>query len=587
MIDKFSRTRLCQALLVTCLSTALAACGGGGSGGGANSSVSVPNVVGSSQSAATSSITGAGLAVGAVTTQSSATVASGDIISESPAAGTSAAKGAAVALVVSSGPAMVSVPNVFGGSQSAATSAIAAAGLTLGTVTTQSSATVASGSVVSESPAAGTSVASGSAVSLVISSGTATSSPTLGGIVLGLGAGATVHVLNGADNLGVTANGSFTLPTALTSGASYSVSVGSPQPNGQTCAVNNGSGTAAAANITNVVVYCTVNVTTATLSGAYTMISNKLDLQQDALSSVTADGKGSYTGSGTADTAGVISTISQSGTYAIAPVNSIPYLTSNGGQGEGAVEFNASAFVLLANASGGGQPGLSIGVGALQNATAATINGTYTGVTLENTSPASSSLFSSISLSNGSGSFGTSQRNTNGAISQLGSSGTGTYTVTSAGVFTAGSGTGISGAISPDGDLAIGAPITTAGNGNTPGIYVIVKQGSGVTAATINGVYTMVSLSPGASLTAIDGRAYFVGMADGAFAGVYDENNAGTPSTNNSVSGTYTLAADGTMNMVVAGGPTLTGTVSADGHVFVLADMTSGQQPTLLVGIRQ
>src|SRR5437660_1689051 len=135
--------------------------------------VPVPNVVGQTQAAATSAITGAGLTVGTVTMQSSTTVPSGNVISESPAAGTRVAKGSAVNLVVSSGPAQVAVPNVVGQTQAAATSAISGAGLTAGTVTMQSSTTVASGNVISESPAAGTKVASGSAVSLVVSSGPA------------------------------------------------------------------------------------------------------------------------------------------------------------------------------------------------------------------------------------------------------------------------------------------------------------------------------------------------------------------------------------------------------------------------------
>src|SRR5256885_1643248 len=58
-------------------------------------------------------------------------------------------------------PPTVLVPNVIGQMQAAATSAIISAGLTLGTVTMQSSTTVAPGNVISQSPAAGTSVASG------------------------------------------------------------------------------------------------------------------------------------------------------------------------------------------------------------------------------------------------------------------------------------------------------------------------------------------------------------------------------------------------------------------------------------------
>ena len=63
--------------------------------------VSVPNVVGDTQAAATTAITGAGLVVGTVTTASSTTVPPGDVISESPVAGTMVAHGSAVNLVVS------------------------------------------------------------------------------------------------------------------------------------------------------------------------------------------------------------------------------------------------------------------------------------------------------------------------------------------------------------------------------------------------------------------------------------------------------------------------------------------------------
>ena len=137
--------------------------------------VTVPNVVGQTQAAATSSIQGLGLVVGTVTTASSSTVPSGSVISESPAAGMQVNPGSAVNLVVSSGVPKVGVPNVISQTQAAATSAIQSAGLVVGTVTTASSSTVPSGSVISESPVAGTQVTVGSAVNLVISSGIAQS----------------------------------------------------------------------------------------------------------------------------------------------------------------------------------------------------------------------------------------------------------------------------------------------------------------------------------------------------------------------------------------------------------------------------
>src|SRR4029077_17611733 len=100
-------------------------------------------------------------------------VAAGNVISESPLAGTLENPGTAVNLVISTGPAQVPVPNVVGLTQAAATSAITAAGLTVGTVTPQSSGTVAAGNVISESPLAGTLENLGTAVNLVVSTGPA------------------------------------------------------------------------------------------------------------------------------------------------------------------------------------------------------------------------------------------------------------------------------------------------------------------------------------------------------------------------------------------------------------------------------
>ncbi len=133
--------------------------------------VPVPNVVGQTQAAASTSITGAGLAVGAVAQAYSLTVPSGSVISQSPVAGTSASPGSAVALTVSEGPQPVIVPDVVGMTQLAADAVITNALLTIGAATQIYSANVAAGSVVSQTPAAGTSVSPGSAVALVISEG--------------------------------------------------------------------------------------------------------------------------------------------------------------------------------------------------------------------------------------------------------------------------------------------------------------------------------------------------------------------------------------------------------------------------------
>lgn len=83
----------------------------------------------------------------------------------------------------------------------------------------------------------------------------ATVTYTIGGNVTGLTGSGLVLRNNGSDILSGLANGAFTFTAAINAGAPYSVSV-SIHPAGQTCFVQNGSGTANA-NVSNVDVNCT------------------------------------------------------------------------------------------------------------------------------------------------------------------------------------------------------------------------------------------------------------------------------------------------------------------------------------------
>ncbi len=135
--------------------------------------VNVPSVVGDTQSAADAAITGAGLVAGPVTYQAS-TLPIDDVVSQSPAPPAQALVGSSVSLVVSSGvpvPSVVGLPEMTTQTGQTAEGLITAAGLMVGNVTTQFSDTVASGTVISESPTAGTAVNGGTPVSLVVSSG--------------------------------------------------------------------------------------------------------------------------------------------------------------------------------------------------------------------------------------------------------------------------------------------------------------------------------------------------------------------------------------------------------------------------------
>jgi uncharacterized repeat protein (TIGR03803 family) len=83
---------------------------------------------------------------------------------------------------------------------------------------------------------------------------------TVGGTVSGLAGSGLVLLDNGSDGSPVAANGSFTFPIPLASGASYSVTISSQPSNpAQNCVVTNGNGTATA-NVTSVQVTCTTIV---------------------------------------------------------------------------------------------------------------------------------------------------------------------------------------------------------------------------------------------------------------------------------------------------------------------------------------
>ena len=481
-------------------------------------------------------------------------------------------------------PSQPSVPNVVGDTQAAAATAITTAGLTVGTVTQASSTTVASGDVVTESPASGTSVAGGSAVALTISSGPPTY--TVGGIVIGLGTSATVHVLNGADSVAVTANGSFTLPAGIISGGAYSVTVGTPT-SAQSCAAQNAAGTIASANVTNVVVYCTYKVSVATLNNTYTVVgadfdspSNGTTLTFDALVAAIYNGAGSINTTSTVDIGGTIYTgVAGSGTYAVTTTTAIPTFTNSTGASGGIEGVNGAAAVSAGTMSG--TPS-SIGVAVLPNASATTdsINGNYTRVGLygQVSTGDIAAEEGPVTLTNGSAT-GTYTSNTSGTIT----SGTakGAFTVSN-GLVTATDGSG-GGAVSADGNFMVVAQINSS---DDPNIEVFVHQGTGVTPSTFEGIYSVAQYG-GGSLTATFGKVITLyAYGNGTYLTIFTKNANGTI-TNDDESGTYTVAADGTLTLIDTDGNVYNGALSADGNALVLANISSQQTPAIWAGVRQ
>jgi uncharacterized repeat protein (TIGR03803 family) len=79
---------------------------------------------------------------------------------------------------------------------------------------------------------------------------------SIGGTLSGLGANSGLVLANGADSLVVPAGATqFTMPASLAGGAQYDVTVAGNPP-ATACVVSNGSGTVAAANVTNITITC-------------------------------------------------------------------------------------------------------------------------------------------------------------------------------------------------------------------------------------------------------------------------------------------------------------------------------------------
>ncbi len=136
------------------------------------SGIEIPNVVGSSETDATATLTALGFKV-SKETEHSDTVDEGLVISQSPVALEKIASGSTVVLKISSGPAekLVTVPDLRGLSESAAKDKLASANLKVGTVTEEYSDSVTKGNVLSQSYSPGTEIGEDSTVNFVISLG--------------------------------------------------------------------------------------------------------------------------------------------------------------------------------------------------------------------------------------------------------------------------------------------------------------------------------------------------------------------------------------------------------------------------------
>ena len=135
--------------------------------------VAVPTLVGLSQTQAVQAINQANLVLGALNTQDSDKPV-GTVIAVNPPEGTAVDKGSSVDLTISSG--KVAVPNVVGQTEAAARAALTNAGFDP-VVVTQESATDTAGTVLAQSPTAGTLLQQGRTVTITVATAP-TPSPT-------------------------------------------------------------------------------------------------------------------------------------------------------------------------------------------------------------------------------------------------------------------------------------------------------------------------------------------------------------------------------------------------------------------------
>jgi hypothetical protein len=136
--------------------------------------------------------------------------------------------------------------------------------------------------------------ATGDVTSVVVTCTTNTF--TIGGTVSGLSGMGLVLTDNGGDDLPIAADGPFTFLTAVDSGAPYVVKVGTPPGTPtQDCVVTAGSGTVADANVTDVVVACTIS--TFTIGGMISGLDSgdSVVLQDNGGDNLTVSANGAFT----------------------------------------------------------------------------------------------------------------------------------------------------------------------------------------------------------------------------------------------------------------------------------------------------
>ena len=136
--------------------------------------ISIPSIVGLSESDARKSIEPLGIKVAVVSKAFSEDVPAGMVITSNPGGGGHLSKGGTVGVVISKGPERINVPTLAGMTPDAAATALTSAGLKVGSTTQSYSSTITNGMVIDGDPIAGTAVKRNSLVNILVSKGVQT-----------------------------------------------------------------------------------------------------------------------------------------------------------------------------------------------------------------------------------------------------------------------------------------------------------------------------------------------------------------------------------------------------------------------------
>ena len=394
---------------------------------------------------------------------------------------------------------------------------------------------------------------------------------TVGGTVSGLTGSGLVLRNNGGDDLPASASGLFTFATKVANGAAYAVTVRTQPTNpAQTCVVTNGNGMMGSNNVTNVAVDCTIIV-----SGTFIGVDYGISGDDGSFGITPLDGAGNFTSTSVENNAGtVVSGIFDTGTYTVSAGGAI-IMNFN----DGVVSVDGSAIV-SADMNTGEQAYIDIEVKQAQtNFTSANLDGTYEVVTYGNSGD-SGTLWTLIA--DGSGNFIGSEVQNNAGVISPSSAVTGTYAVAAAGALTVSPTVGapLTGGLSADGNTLVLSQLTS---GQGPSITVGIKQGQGAfTIDGVSGTYAIVTQENSG-----DTGSLWAITFDGAgnINGTGIRNDVGAIS-NITVTGTYSVAVDGTLTVSPTGSKPLTGSLSVDGQKLVLTNLNTGDSPSIWIGVR-